>query len=279
MLSLQGVAQREDTVQAIILDWSGTTADAYVVAPTIVFVEVFRRQGVEISMQEARDPMGIRKDLHIEALTKIPAIAERWRTVKGSPPTGEDVSSMYADFVARQLDSLRGYATLLPGIAETVQRLQSRGMKIGSTTGFSRAMVDILEQEAARQGYRPDTSVAGDEVVHGARPAPHMLYRNLDLLDVSSIRTVVKVDDTASGIVEALNAGCWSVGVSRYSTYMNVNSPIEGATLPTKELAHRLARTRAILTEAGAHFVIDSLVDIEPVLDEINRRLARGERP
>ena len=31
----------------MILDWSGTTADAYVIAPTVVFVEVFKKQGVE----------------------------------------------------------------------------------------------------------------------------------------------------------------------------------------------------------------------------------------
>ncbi len=45
-------------VKAVILDWSGTTADAYVVAPAVVFVEVFGKQGVEISMAEARGPHG-----------------------------------------------------------------------------------------------------------------------------------------------------------------------------------------------------------------------------
>ena len=37
-------------VKALVLDWSGTTADAYVIAPAIVFVEVFRNQGVQIAM-------------------------------------------------------------------------------------------------------------------------------------------------------------------------------------------------------------------------------------
>ena len=266
-------------VQAVILDWSGTTADAYVVAPAVVFVEVFARQGVEISMAEARGPMGLRKDLHIKALTEVPAIAERWRSIKGKPPGDADVAAMFADFVPLQLDCLRNYTTLLPGVAEVVQRLQARGIKIGSTTGFTRAMVDILEEEAARQGYRPDSSVAGDEVEHGARPAPHMIYRNLDRLGVHSIRTVVKVDDTTSGVGEAVNAGCWGIGVARYSNYMDVDTPEQGAALPEAEVARRLAHTRALLAESGAHYVLDSLADIEPVLDEINGRLARGERP
>ena len=33
-------------IKGLVLDWSGTTADAYVIAPTIVFVEVFKKQKV-----------------------------------------------------------------------------------------------------------------------------------------------------------------------------------------------------------------------------------------
>jgi phosphonoacetaldehyde hydrolase len=266
-------------VKAVILDWSGTVADAYVVAPAVVFVEVFAKHGVEISMTEARGPMGLRKDLHIKALTEDPVIAARWQAVKGRSPTQADVDAMFADFVPMQLACLRQYATLLPGVAEVTQRLQGQGIRIGSTTGFVRSMVDILEEEAARQGYRPDASVAGDEVIHGARPGPFMVYRNLDLLGVTPIQSVVKVDDTTSGIGEALNAGCWGVGVVRYSNYMDVDTPEEGAALPAGEIARRMARTRDILSSAGAHYVIDSIAEIEPVIEDINRRLARGERP
>ena len=187
-------------VKALVLDWSGTTADAYVVAPAVVFVEVFKNQDVEISMSEARGPMGLRKDLHIKALTKDPGIRERWKGVHGKYPDQSDVDAMFADFVPLQLECLRQYTGLLPGVADVINRLQAGGIKIGSTTGFTRVMVDILEEEAANQGYRPDASVAGDEVIHGARPAPHMVYRNLDLLGVHPIQSVVKVDDTISGI-------------------------------------------------------------------------------
>lgn len=266
-------------VKALVLDWSGTTADAYVVAPAVVFVEVFKRQDVEISMAEARGPMGLRKDLHIKALTKEPEIRERWKGVHGEYPDQSDVDRMFKDFVPIQLNCLRNYAKLLPGVAEVTQRLQAQGIKIGSSTGFTRAMVDILEEEAAKQGYRPDASVAGDEVIHGARPAPHMVYKNLDMMGVDTIQSVVKVDDTVSGVGEALNAGCWGVGVVRYSNYMDVDTPEQGEQLSTEEIDRRTAKTRDILEKAGAHYVIDSLADIVPVIDDINARLARGEKP
>ena len=90
---------------------------------------------------------------------------------------------------------------------------------------------------------------------------------------------MIKVDDTVSGVGEGLNAGCWAVGVARYSNYMNINTLEEEATLSKQELQHRLEKTREILRKAGAHYVIDSLTDIEAVIEDVNARLARGERP
>ena len=266
-------------VKAAILDWSGTTADAYVLAPAVVFVDVFRKHGVEISMPEARGPMGLRKDLHIKALTEVPEIAERWEGVHGKRPGQAEVDAMFADFVPMQLACLHEYTALLPGVAETTQRLQAEGIKLGSSTGFVRPMVDILEEDARKQGYVPDASVAGDEVINGARPKPFMVYRNLDLLDVHPIQSVVKVDDTVSGVGEALEAGCWGVGIARYSNYMDIDSLEHAKSLSEAEMQRRLASTREILRKAGAHYVIDTIDELPPVIDDVNARLAKGEKP
>ena len=245
----------------------------------MVFVEVFKKHGVEISMAEARGPMGLRKDLHIKELTKEPEIRDRWKGVHGKDPDQGNVDAMFADFVPMQLDCLRQYTTLLPDVAEVTQKFQKEGIKIGSTTGFVRSMVDILEADAKKQGYVPDASVAGDEVAHGARPKPFMVYRNLDLLDVHPIQSVVKVDDTVSGVGEALEAGCWGVGIARYSNYVDINSKAHAESLSEAEMDRRVARTREILRQAGAHYVIDTFDQLPEVIADVNERLARGERP
>ncbi len=266
-------------VKGMVLDWSGTTADAYVIAPAVVFVQVFKNQGVEISMPEARGPMGLRKDLHIKALTEEPEIRDRWHGVHGSYPDQADVDRMFADFVPLQLDCLRDYTTLLPHVAEVTQSLQKQGIKIGSSTGFVRSMVDILEADAKTQGYVPDASVAGDEVINGARPKPFMVYRNLDLMNVHPIQSVVKVDDTVSGIGEALEAGCWGVGIARYSNYMDVDTLAQGESLSEAEIGRRLTYTREKLRQAGAHYVIDTFDQLPDVIEDVNVRLGCGERP
>jgi len=266
-------------VKGLILDWSGTTADAYVLAPAVVFVQVFQKHGVDVTMSEARGPMGLRKDLHIKAMTEIPEIRERWHDIHGQYPSQADVDRMFGDFVPMQLDCLRNYTTLLPLVAETTQSLQKQGIKIGSTTGFLRSMVDILEEDARKQGYTPDASVAGDEVINGARPKPFMVYRNLDLLDVHPIQSVIKVDDTVSGVGEALEAGCWGVGIARYSNYMDMDTLAEADSLSENEINRRLAHTRELLQKAGAHYVIDTWEQMPDVIEDVNIRLGRGEKP
>lgn len=267
-------------VKAAILDWSGTTADRYVIAPAVVFVEVFAKQGVEISMEEARRPMGLRKDLHIRALTEIPEIRERWHGVHGRYPDQGDVDAMFEEFVPLQIECLPEYTDLLPGVVELANGLQDdRDIKIGVSTGFTRAMVDVLLKSAQEQGFHPDATVAGDEVEHGARPRPFMVYRNLDLLDVSPIQAVVKVDDTVSGVGEGLEAGCWAVGIARYSNYMNIDSLEEESSLSEDEMQSRLAVTRDMLWRTGAHYVIDEPLELLDVVDDINQRIGRGERP
>jgi len=270
-------------VTSIILDWSGTTADAHTIAPSIVFAEVFENAGCPITMEEAREPMGIRKDLHIKQILEMPAVAERWQKNLGRPVDIEkDVKELYAQFIPRQLECLDRYSTLLPGCAETLTALQGQGYKIGATTGFSKAMVDILLASARKQGYHPDTTVAGDEVDNnmGFRPAPFMLYKNLLNLGSWPIESVIKVDDCCSGVNEGINAGCWTVGVSKWSNYTGVDSLEQWESMsPSEQKERQDISKEKLLKESGAHYVADSIVDLPKIVEDVNRRLALGEKP
>jgi len=267
-------------VKGLVLDLSGTTCDKYVIAPARVFFEVFQKYGIPVTMEEARIPMGLRKDLHIIEMLKFPEVQARWQQKYGRASTPADAAAMYKDFIPMQLACLRNYGALIPGTAETINNLRKeRGIKVGLSTGFSRAMVDVLLEECAKQGFVPDASVAGDDVVNGARPKPFMLYKNLDLMDIHPIQAVVKVDDTAGGVGEGLEAGCWAVGVARYSNYMNINTLEEEATLSKAEIERRVVHSRDTLRNAGAHYVVDDLTHLPAVIDDIEGRLARGETP
>lgn len=49
--------------------------------------------------------------------------------------------------------------------------------------------------------------------------------------------------------------------------------------LPEEEYELKLAKSYETLANAGAHYVIDSIAELPPVIEDINRRLASGERP
>lgn len=235
---------------------------------------------VPITMEEAREPMGLRKDLHIEAITKMPEVRKRWQHRHGSPPNKKDIEKMFQHYVPAQIECLHEYSHIIPGTVEAVSRLRnSLNLKIGVTTGFTRPMADVLLKALKAQGYEPDVNVTGDEVEHGARPGPFMVYENLTRLGVFPIQSVVKVDDTVGGIGEGLNAGCWTVGLSRYSNYMNINSYEEESKLSKEEIRYRNTNSRKILEKAGAHYVINSIKDLPDVCHEINDKLRCGISP
>ncbi len=264
-------------VEAVILDWAGTTLDFGCLAPAVVFVEVFKRKGVPISMEEARVPMGAHKRVHIQKLTELDAVRARWQEVHGRPPDDGDVEAMFKDFVPLQLDVLSTYSELIPGTREAVAELRRRGIRIGSTTGYTTPMVEINLRDAARQGYKPDSTVCASDVPAG-RPYPYMCLQNAINLGVTTVHACVKVDDTVPGIDEGLNAGMWTVGLAVSGNEVGLRRP-EWEALPAAEKQARRARAHGRLWQAGAHYVVDTIADLLPCIDDIQGRLHRGEAP
>jgi len=266
-----------DPLKAVILDWAGTTLDYGCCAPAVVFTEVFKRQGVEISMEEARAPMGAHKKVHIRRISEDPNVAARWEKTHGRLPTEEDVVAMFEAFVPLQLNCLADYAELIPGTLDFVAAARKRGLKIGSTTGYTVEMMQLIGQEAAQRGYEPDHSVSAAEVPEG-RPAPWMCLENAKHLGVYPLEAIVKVDDTVPGIEEGINAGMWTVGLAKSGNEIGLTER-EIELLPADEFERRLSRAYTRMQRAGADYVIDGIWDLLPCLDDIDARLARGERP
>lgn len=264
-------------LKAVILDWAGTTLDYGCYAPAVVFIDVFERKGVPITIEEAREPMGAHKLVHIRKISRIPAVAKRWAEAHGAKPTEDDVQAIFEDFIPLQLECLADYGELIPGALEAVADFRARGLKIGSTTGYTTQMGDILFAEAKTRGYSPDCAVCASEVPAG-RPEPWMCLQNAAILQVYPLDAIVKVGDTLPDIEEGLNASMWTIGLAKTGNEIGLNEA-EIDALPADELAERLARAYKRLHQTGAHYVVDGIWDVPPILDDINARMARGERP
>jgi len=266
-------------IKLVVLDWAGVTLDYGCYAPAVVFVEVFKRRGITISMEQARGPMGRYKRDHIKCIFEwYPDISANWREKYGREWTDEDVGDMFENlFKPLQLEVIRSYSALIPGTIEAVERLRGRGIKIGSTTGYFREAAQINLEEAVKQGYRPDATFGSDDVPAG-RPSPWMVMRNMMETNVFPPEAVVKVDDTVVGVEEGLNAGTWAVGVSKTGTLVGLNAD-EIRVTPPRKLQVMIEEANDKLRRAGAHYVIEEISQLPQTVVEIEERLRRGEKP
>lgn len=262
-------------LRALVLDWAGTTVDFGSVAPARTLQQVFARVGIQLGDAEVRRDMGLAKKEHIARILAAPLVAESWRRRYGAMPGLHDVDAVYRLFLPLQAACLLRFSTLIAGVAEAVDRARGRGLKIGSTTGYPRALLDLLVEHSAGAGYRPDCNLAPDDV-DSARPAPLMLYENAVRLQVFPTAAIAKIGDTPTDIQEGLNAGAWAIGVAATGNGIGLTEQ-EFQMLPAFERRARIAAARTQLEQAGAHYVIDTFAELDAVLDDIDARLESSD--
>jgi len=269
--ALPGQSLSAAHLKAVVLDWAGTTVDFGSLAPARTLQRVFANADIALTEQEARQHMGLPKKEHIRGILSMSRIRDAWIKLRGNEPGNADVEGMYAEFIPLQFSCLEEYSEVIEGVLETVEHLRGRGLKIGSTTGYTRAMLDLLLKTSAQQGYTPDGSLTPEEAGTG-RPYPFMMYECAVRLQVYPIAAIAKIGDTPADVQEGLNAGAWSIGVAGTGNRVGLSRE-EFLALPEAEKETRLTGARAELKNAGAHYVIDTLADLPSVLDEIDEQL------
>jgi len=287
-----------EKLEAVILDWAGTTMDYGCYAPAVVFMKVFADMEVPITIEEARVPMGAHKKVHIRKITELTSVRERWLHKHGREPTEADVETMFTNFIPAQLACLAKYAELIPGTLNALAEFRKKGLKIGSTTGYTGEMMKLLLEEAEKRGYTPDVSVCAtghfavrneNSLAFGqvqglgrdwntGRPKPHMCNLNLILLDIPKPHLSVKVGDTLPDIKEGLDAGMWTIGLAMTGNEMGLTEE-EVKKLNPNDFQKKIEAARNRMHEAGAHFVVDGITEVPKIIDVINQRLMQGLRP
>lgn len=267
-----------DRIEGVIFDWAGTTVDFGCFAPVNVFVEIFNMKGIEVTLEEARKPMGMLKWDHIKAMLEMPRIGRLWEEKFGRKFDDADVDELYSHFESMLMESLSQYTDPIPHVVEAVEELKEQGFKIGSTTGYNNKMMEVVTAGAREKGYSPDFWVTPDSTGLTGRPYPYMVFKNMQELRLSAPWRVVKVGDTVSDIKEGVNSGAWSVGVAIGSSQMGLDKD-DFESLSEKEKAEAVEKAKEGFVQAGAHFVIDDMRSLIPIIEEIDGLLEQGKRP
>jgi len=295
----------------VIVDFGGSYVDFGIFAPAVVFQKIYNDFAVPITMEEARAPMGVHKKLHIQKISEGERVNAAWKEVYGNPPSQNDIDAMFEKFVPEQEAVLLQYNNLIPGSLDFLAGIRDRGLVLGSTTGYTgRMMMDIIIPDLMKKGFRQDIAVAstGDYAVWNSqaekfergkvnsrvfnlnsddkvradftisRPYPHMCNLNALLAGVPFNHHTVKIGDTLSDIDEGYRAGMWTIGLAVSGN--EVGMSLQEWNNTPKEQQDKLrenAYERMILR--GADYVVDTIADVLPVLDEISTRINEEELP
>ncbi|WP_298842187.1 phosphonoacetaldehyde hydrolase [Clostridium sp.] len=265
-------------VEGVIFDWAGTTIDFGCFAPVNIFLKIFKKMGIEVTMDEARAPMGLLKRDHIKAMLQMPRIREMWKEKYGRDFIEKDIDDLYSDFKPLLMASLTKYTDPIPEVVNTVRILKGRGIKIGSTTGYTGEMMKIVTEGASKNGYEPDCFVTPDDTNFIGRPYPYMIFKNIEKLGLTASFKVIKVGDTISDIKEGINAGVWSVGVVVGSSQMGLSYE-QFINLSVNARNEVIKNTEDSFFKAGADFTIKTMVELPGLIEKINKLINEGKRP
>ena len=267
----------QSPLQAVIFDWAGTVVDHGSRAPMGAFVKAFATFGVTITIADARGPMGMAKRDHIRMVGQSPAGAAAWAQKFGRPFSEADIDAVFEVFEPMNIAAIRDHADFIPGALETLAQLKARGLRIGSTTGYTRPIMEALMPLAAARGFAPEIVVCAGDLAAG-RPSPLMMWHAMAQMGIWPAHTVVKVDDTLPGIGEGVAAGTWTVGVTLSGNMVGLSAE-ELAALPEAERSALREQASVAMRAAGADIVIDSVADLPGAIDRISAALKAGERP
>jgi phosphonoacetaldehyde hydrolase len=264
-------------IEAVVFDWAGTMIDFGCLAPVRALQAAFAAEGIDIGEAETRKDMGRAKRDHVAALLCERSVSDAWSRRFGAPPVASDIDRLYAALEPLMQAEAAMHSTLIPGAADIAAWLLDRGVKIGSSTGYTRAMMAGILPRAAAQGYAPSVVVCAGETKVG-RPSPLPMWKALVELGAYPAWRCVKVDDAVVGVEEGRAAGAWTIGLAASGNGVGLSLEAWRA-LSEVERRKLIATSEQPLREAGADFVIATVSDLKEILIEVERRIVRGERP
>jgi len=258
-------------VKSVIFDWAGTLIDFGCLAPVQVFVEAFRDKNINITIEEARVPMGLAKRDHIVALLAMDSVKSQWNSLYGEKITEEQIDQIYVKLEPALTKIVPDYSFPNPYVVETLNSLRNQGIKLGSTTGYVKSMMQAIVPLAEKNKIFLDAVVDSSDCEEG-RPFPYMIQKNMEIFQLHDPTEIVKVGDTIADVREGLNAGVWTIGITSSGNEVGLSLEEYGK-LSVEEKEHINNKAKRNLLDAGAHFVITEMSELTSILDEINIQL------
>ena len=255
-------------IEAVIFDWAGTMVDYGCMAAIETYREIFSKYGIKLKTEEIRKGMGQDKVDHIRQIIESDRIAKLWYKKTGMYPNEGDVSQLTREFQKTIIEKFKDHSEPKEHVKNAINILRDMGIKIGSTTSYTKEMMDVLVPIAASKKLEVDLVVNSEDIRGAGRPNPFMIFKNMEKLGVNSVKSVVKVGDTVNDIKEGYNAGVYSIGVIEGSSELGLSFD-EFMEMSEQEQEKRREVVRKRFYDAGAYYVINTIKSLPYVVNAI----------
>ena len=249
-------------VRACIFDLGGTIVDKYSLVPFKSFKSAFKKHNININNNLIFKDMGIEKKQHITNIIHDNYTSRNWFHHYNRFPNSNDIDNIYNDFKLFN-DEHAENIDIIPQTKGIINYLRDNNIYIGCTTGFGKSTTNIIAKRLNNNNIYLDSYVSSNCVPKNTlRPNSGMIYKNLNNFNININDRVIKVDDTNVGILEGKKAGCITVGVARWSTYMNAKPDV-----PIFDIGHRIKTSREKLKESNPDYIIDTLDELITIIN------------
>ena len=197
-------------IELVVFDLAGTTVDDGTGTVLQALVEAVREHDLPGTRDELNALMGMNKR-EVFGILSARRAGDPWHDVAAESAAVSRASEAALEtFLGRMRAAYERHLAPIPGAEETFAFLRARGVKIATDTGFDRTINAIIMERLDWPGRLIDLSVCSSDVPRG-RPAPYMIHRAMQQLDVLDVRRVMKVGDSPADLDEGSNAGCGEV--------------------------------------------------------------------
>ncbi len=184
-------------LKLVVFDMAGTTVDDVIDGVPLVlksYDDAFRRHGVTVPMEVLNEQRG----------------RDKWTVIQELG--GESAGEIFAYFNKVLLDNVDRVGEIR-GAGGVFRFLRGHGIGVTPNTGFPRAVAEGILGHLGWEREGLIDSWTCSEAVGKSRPDPAMIHALMGRLGIEDPGKVMKVDDTAKGIEEGLNAGAVTLGV------------------------------------------------------------------
>jgi phosphonoacetaldehyde hydrolase len=259
-------------INCILFNWNGTLIDPYSIGITKTLSDVFRINGIIMTPSLVRQYLGLNIDLHISNILSETEINNKWVTFYKDKPTLQNINELVKKYEKIYENNINYYCDIIPNVKEIFDIIKKNNISIGITTNVSNNINNIIVKKLETNNIKLDNIVCSEDINNSSRPNPFMIYENMKNLNIQTINSVIKVDNNIYGIKEGINAGCWTVGIYKYSSY-NIIYDNEMININEKEKKLIEDKTKNKLINAGADFVIPDITYLPEIIEKINTKM------